>query len=159
VEANEAAEQQIRCPLRNSWVAATPEEWVRQRLLQQMLGPLEYPRGLLAVEVGLREMPHLRLARGRLPRRRADVLCYSRQASGRPLLLIECKVARLDSKVIRQATSYNFHVGASFVAVVNPEEQQFGWYDSAKQEYRFQAGLPSYATLHARMTTVEGLLS
>ena len=144
--------QQICCPLRKAWVAATPEEWVRQRLLQQMLGPLAYPRGLLAVEVSLREMPHLRLARGRLPRRRADILCYSTKSSGVPLLLIECKATPLDSKVIRQATSYNFHVGAQYVAVVNQEQQQLGWYDLMKQEYRFHTGFPAYEVLLSRVT-------
>ncbi len=37
-------------PIRRKSVADTPEERVRQALLSQMIGPLGFPKGLLAVE-------------------------------------------------------------------------------------------------------------
>ena len=43
-------------PIREMWVAATPEEEVRQRLIALMIHSLGFPRGLLAVE---RSLDHL----------------------------------------------------------------------------------------------------
>lgn len=141
--------QQVFCAIRKEWVAATPEELVRQCLLQQLTGLLGYPSGLLAVEVGLREMPHLRLVRGKLPSRRADILCYKGAA---PLLLLECKATALTAKVVKQVTSYNIHVGAPYIAIANQAEQRTGWYDPSKAEYRFRQGLPSFSELAERVS-------
>ena len=69
----------VHDPVRRRWVALTPEERVRQRLLLDLVA-LGYPTGLLAVEKGL-------TYRGLSWR--ADVVAYGRD--GRARLLAECK--------------------------------------------------------------------
>ncbi len=66
--------------LRKRYVVLTPEEWVRQQLIQWMINALHYPKGLLNEEVALNYQ-------GR--RYRVDIIAYTPQ--GTPLLIIECK--------------------------------------------------------------------
>src|SRR5271157_5319031 len=95
-------------PIRQRNVAATPEEIVRQRLLQMMLGDLGYPKGLLAVEKNF----------GRF-RRRADIVCYSynREQELIPLLVIECKARDCTPEAREQALAYNAALRAPFLCI------------------------------------------
>lgn len=86
-------------------MADTPEERVRQALLSQMLGPLGFPRALVAVEQLLPAT-----------RRRADIVAYRKRESELiPLVLIECKAEELDEGVVfRQAMGYNDSLAAPY---------------------------------------------
>src|SRR5690242_14822270 len=88
--------------VRRAWVAATPEEGVRQRVLKKMIHALGFPKELIAVEKELKELPHL--AGRSVPERRIDVLCYGKEIhpehSLYPLLLIECKREAIDEAEI-----------------------------------------------------------
>lgn len=148
-------------PFRKKWVAATPEEKVRQTLLQKMTLELSYPRELLTIEKALSEMPHLQGgAYSAAPLRRADVLCFAKgihpEHSLYPLLLIECKeCASLAEEAKQQVIGYNYFIKACFVAVAYPKGIQWGYYDSKLQSYSFSSSLPSYprlmqAVAHAR---------
>ena len=142
---------QIRCLLRKEWVAALPEEVVRQKLIYQMINQLGYPASNLVLEKSLKQIPHIAQQGVKLPLRRADILCFS---SGihpvydlYPLLLIECKAVKLTSKVISQVAGYNHYLQAYYICVANQDEIRTGWYDAAKQEYTFVDRLPSYLEL------------
>lgn len=110
-------------PLRQVWVAATPEEIVRQTWIQRMLGQLKFPRELIAVEKELKALPHLIEEKSVLPTRRIDLLVYMKTM--KPLLLIECKEAGLTQDALDQVISYNHYVKAPFVAIVNQNEIRF----------------------------------
>lgn len=106
-------------PYRKDFVAATPEEKVRQRLLWIMTEKLGYPKHFLCVEKQLSELTHLEQKQN-LPKRRADILCLTDahpQYSLYPLLLIECKSEVLGEGAKKQALGYNHYVQALFVAV------------------------------------------
>lgn len=107
---------------RNSWVAATPEEKVRQKLLSLMIEQLGYPKELLAVEKQLSEIPHLKSTM-HLPKRRADILCFAKNIHPEheifPLLLIECKEGKSKEGAEPQVLGYNHFVQAPYVAVAN----------------------------------------
>lgn len=105
--------RQIFDEVRKKWVAATPEEIVRQSWLQKMVSCLGYPRSLLAVEKQLASLP------GRVmpPKRRADIVCYRSDMT--PLLLIECKADDLSQEALNQVLGYNDYVGAKYVAVAS----------------------------------------
>lgn len=135
---------------RKIWVTATPEEKVRQRLLQRMVVDLRYPKELLVVEKELGQLPHLE-AEKKLPDRRADILCFAKNIHIHyalyPLLLIECKEGKIDSQAIDQVVGYNHFVKAFFLAVANPDGIQLGYYDKNAGAYRFIPYLPSYVEL------------
>lgn len=108
-------------PLRKRWTEATPEEFVRQKLLTFMTKTLGFPKDLLSVERQLSELPHLS-SEVNLPTRRADVICFAKGIhpyhSLFPLLLIECKRdPSIKEDAIRQAVGYNHYVQAPFVAI------------------------------------------
>lgn len=93
---------------RKKWILLTPEEWVRQHVLHWLLKKTLYPSGLLSIEKGIRKQAF-----------RTDVLGYDR--NGRPLLLVECKEARipLGSETIFQAMKYNQSLKARFLWLTN----------------------------------------
>lgn len=95
-------------PIRKKFVADLPEERVRQALLQQMLGPLGYPKGLIAVEK--------RIGKGR----RADILAFVKKGDElKPLLLIECKAEMLNEEAYYQASGYNTFLAAPFICLAH----------------------------------------
>lgn len=138
-------------PLRKIWVAATPEEIVRQKLLLRMTDELGYPKELLAIEKELTELPHL--SQKNLPQRRIDILCFGKNIhpnySLYPLLLIECKKEKLASAAKEQLLGYNAYVEAHFVALVSREETLFGF--RTGRDYQFLAFLPPYAQLASQV--------
>ena len=127
--------------IRQRWVAATPEEVVRQTWILRMIGDLKFPKELLAVERELKELPHL-IGTRPLPTRRIDLLSFMKKNDTvQPLLLIECKEAELTQEALDQALSYNHYVKAPFVAIVNQNQIRFQY---QQQEI---ATLPSYVEL------------
>ena len=135
---------QLFCPLRKKWVAALPEEKIRQALIKKMIDSLDYPLHCLALEKGLNQLPHLQF-NSALPKRRADLIVFSRDAA--PLLLIECKATPLNNKVLRQLVGYNQFIGAHFIAAINQMKAILGHFDEKSKNYIFSEGLPSYPLL------------
>lgn len=132
---------QIRCAIRGEWVATTPEENVRQKLLGLMISELGFPKAWICVEQPLRDLPHLASVKTSVPARRADIICYA-QGINHPLILIECKAVALTAKTERQLIGYNHYVRAPFVCLANQETILTGWKDKGQGGYRFIPGLP-----------------
>lgn len=115
--------KQVFDKVRQQWVAATPEEIVRQRWIHRMVHELGYPKELLVIERELKMLPHLQMYPDPLPTRRIDLLSFGKRASGIfPLLLIEFKDEALNQTVLDQALAYNTFVQASYVAIVNQDQ-------------------------------------
>lgn len=134
--------------IRREWVVATPEESLRQRLLQQLVQMLGYPAGLISLEKELRKLPHL-MGVDSIPSRRADLIVFGRNVHPQhalyPLLLIECKAVKLTDAVLNQVLGYNYFVQAPVVAIANADAVQVAfWTGSA---YHFSNRLPTYAEL------------
>jgi hypothetical protein len=134
---------------RERFLAATPEEYVRQALLKEMIDALGYPKTLIAVEKELKELPHL--AHTTPPKRRIDILCYGKEIHPiyplYPLLLVECKAKTIDAQAKEQLIGYNTSVGAYFIALAAPDERQFGYLDKKSERILFHPGLPAYQEL------------
>lgn len=145
---------QLFCPIRKLWVVATPEELVRQSLIQMMTKELGFPASGIAMEKGLNQMPHLSRSSVPIPTRRADIVVFAKDIHPDhifyPLLLIECKAVPLTEKVIRQVVGYNQFVNARFIAIVNQNEIKLGWFHHEQQDYYFIPGLLPFDTLKAK---------
>ena len=127
----------LYCSIRCLYVEGTPEEQVRQRLISHMLGPLGYPRGLLAVEKNL-------FASGE--DRRVDLVCFTpSKESLKPLLLVECKAGLLTKEAENQLFGYNTKIGAPFLCLVNSAEIKMFWQELG--ERKVLGFLPSYMQL------------
>jgi hypothetical protein len=120
-----------KCLIRKRLVAATPEEAVRQGLLQKMIGELGYPKGLISVEK-------------KIGSRRYDIVCYT--SAVKPLLLIECKAIALNEAAENQAFGYNDTVRAPFICLASKTVVKTLWQEKGKiVSVPF---LPAYAELY-----------
>lgn len=103
--------------LRRKQVVLTPEEWVRQHVVHYLISHRGYPKGLLSLERGLRYNQR---------QKRTDLVALD--ASGQPLLLVECKAPSvpITAAVAQQAATYNQTVGAPLLLLTNGL-QHFCW--------------------------------
>ncbi|MCB0696545.1 MAG: type I restriction enzyme HsdR N-terminal domain-containing protein [Chitinophagaceae bacterium] len=85
-------------PIRKKWVVLTPEEHVRQFLLQYFIEYMRYPASLIAVEK--------KILVGSMDKR-FDIVVYNREH--KPWLLAECKApdVTVDEKTLYQLLNYN----------------------------------------------------
>jgi hypothetical protein len=124
---------------RKIYVAATPEEVVRQKLLRVLTEDLGYPKEMIVIEKRLSELPHLQQRKKAVPDRRLDILCYTKKGETLfPLILIECKAEKLHEKMFSQVEGYNSYIGASFVALVGAVGAIVKWKNG------FIGAIPSY---------------
>jgi hypothetical protein len=95
---------------RKRWMVLTPEEWVRQNILQYLIEIKEYPASLIAVEkeIYLGEL-----------KKRCDVVIYDRNAL--PWMIIECKEmnTQIDLKVLEQVLRYHITLSAKYLVITN----------------------------------------
>jgi hypothetical protein len=96
--------------LRRKYVVLTPEEWVRQHVVQYLMRHLGYPRGLLSLERGHRYNQR---------QKRTDLVALG--PDGRPLLLVECKrpTVAITPAVAQQAATYNQTLRAPLLLLTN----------------------------------------
>jgi len=96
--------------IRRKYIILTPEEWVRQSMVNFLIEHRKYPKSLIKVENGLK---YNKL------QKRSDIMVYDRKAN--PFLLIECKSFkyRLTEDALRQISVYNATIKAPFVALSN----------------------------------------
>ena len=99
--------------LRKKWLLLTPEEWVRQHLIQLLIQCYHYPAALIAVE---KQVPTGTV------QQRFDLVVHLR--NGSPWMLIECKEPGLplDEKVLSQAIRYQLHLQAAYLVITNGRE-------------------------------------
>ena len=97
-------------PVRKKWVVLTPEEHVRQYLLQYMIINAGYPAPLIAVEKQIKV--------GTLPRR-FDIVVYNREH--KPWLLCECKepAVPISEHTLYQLLAYQRSVESHFWLLTN----------------------------------------
>ena len=95
--------------IRKQWVRLTPEEWVRQNMLQYLVQVKKYPASLIAIEK--------EITLGEL-KKRFDILVYK---ASKPWMMIECKEMNipLTETVLRQVLNYNISVQADFMIITN----------------------------------------
>ena len=97
-------------PVRKKKMVLTPEEFVRQLVLQYLIQEKKYPIARIRVEKGLKVNTRLK---------RCDILIYDKQAQ--PHILIECKSAKIeiDDLVFEQIARYNLTLQVPFLIVTN----------------------------------------
>ena len=113
---------QIFDPFRKTWVLLTPEEWVRQNLLQYLDQNLQYPSSLIAVEKEIKL--------GELSKR-FDIVVYKNEM---PWMIIECKEAkvRLNEKTMEQILQYQQVLTAQYLFISNGHETMGAKIESGK---------------------------
>jgi hypothetical protein len=103
-------QQQVFDPIRQRWVALTPEEWVRQHFINFLIEVKGYSASLLAIE-------HPIVWNGM--QQRVDIVVFNRKAE--PIMVVECKAPNisLTRETYEQAARYNLILKASYLVVTN----------------------------------------
>ena len=95
---------------RKRWVILTPEEWVRQNVLQYLTQTKKYPASLIAIEKEIKL--------GEL-KKRFDIVVYDRNS--KPWMIIECKEmnVELSKQVLDQVLRYNIAMQVPYLVITN----------------------------------------
>ena len=96
--------------IRKKWLVLTPEEWVRQHLVNYLVTEKKIMASSISIEkeLTLNDI-----------KKRYDVVVYNR--SLQPYLIVECKAPyiALDRQVVEQALRYNLTVKAELLMITN----------------------------------------
>ena len=100
-------------PLRKRFVALTPEEEVRQKILYLLVENQHVPAGLLAVEYSVK-------VNGM--DKRCDAVVFA--ADGSPLMIVECKAqtVKITQKTLDQAIRYYSALQPRFLLLFNGQQ-------------------------------------
>lgn len=121
--------------IRKKFILLTPEEWVRQHVVEFLLTEKKYPKSLINVEkiVKVNEM-----------NKRYDAVVFN--SDGSIFLLIECKAPEItiDQKTFDQIARYNLSLNAQYLMVTNGLNHYFCQMDFENEKYRFLKELPEF---------------
>jgi hypothetical protein len=100
----------VICLVRMKSVVLTPEEWVRQHILNFLIIHAGYPKGMIAVEFALKYNGGTK---------RCDILVLNEL--GAPLMIIECKApnVKVNKETFYQISKYDNPLNASCLLITN----------------------------------------
>ena len=124
--------------IRRKFIVLTPEEWVRQHVVQYFLIEKKYPKSLINVE---------KILKINGITKRYDVVVFNRDGS--IFILVECKAPeiKVSQMTFDQIARYNMTMKAQFLMVTNGQQHYFCQMDFEHEKYRFLSELPAYPTL------------
>jgi|WetSurMetagenome_2_1015567.scaffolds.fasta_scaffold96484_2 hypothetical protein len=122
-------------PVRKKYVALTPEEWVRQHVIQFLEKEKLVPLSLISVETEIQLFN---------TKKRFDIVVNDR--NGKPLLLVECKApsVAVSQDVMDQAVRYNFVLQVGFLMLTNGLQHVLIHVDTVEKSYNLIHDLPSF---------------
>jgi hypothetical protein len=125
-------------PVRKKYVVLTPEEWVRQHVIQYLVREKQIPLSLITVEAEIQLFK---------TRKRFDIAVHDR--NGRPLLLVECKApsVAVAQDVMDQAVRYNFAMQVGFLMLTNGLQHIFCYIEAGGAAYKLINELPEFQGL------------
>lgn len=121
--------------IRKKFIILTPEEWVRQHVVQYLLQDKNYPKSYINVE---------KLIKVNDLSKRYDIIVY--QPNGEIYLLIECKAPEvtITQHTFDQIARYNLVLNAKYLMVSNGLNHYFCQMDFEKEQYNFLRELPEF---------------
>ncbi len=121
--------------IRKKFIIITPEEWVRQHVIQFLLQDKKYPKSHINVEK-LLKINHLT--------KRYDVVVY--KPNGDITILVECKApeVKITQSTFDQIARYNMTLNADYLMVTNGLNHYFCKMDYVNEKYDFLSELPNY---------------
>jgi len=129
---------QIFDTIRNKWITITPEEWVRQHMIQYLIDEKKYPKSLIAVEMSITVNQTAK---------RCDIVLFNRDA--KPLIIVECKApsVQLTQITFDQAAVYNMTLVVDYLLITNGINHFFCKIDFVNKKYDFIREIPRFEEL------------
>lgn len=127
-------------PLRDKFVALTPEEYVRQHFVAWLRTDLHFPASLMANEIGIE-------VNG--TKKRCDTVVFGRD--GRPLIIVEYKApdVNVTQAVFDQVVRYNMALRAKYLVVSNGLRHYCCVIDYTSDSYHFIPEIPDYRKIYS----------
>jgi hypothetical protein len=125
-------------PLRQKYVALTPEEWVRQHFVHLLTDFKGYPKGLLANEIQLD-------LNG--TKKRCDTVLFNKDLSARMIVEYKAPNIEITQAVFDQITRYNMVLKVEYLIVSNSMRHYCCKIDYNTMQYTFLPDIPSYTEL------------
>jgi hypothetical protein len=125
--------------IRKKFIIITPEEWVRQHVVQFLLQDKKYPKSHINVE---------KILKINDLSKRYDVVVYN--PDGSILILVECKAPeiKISQQTFDQIARYNLTLNAEYLMVTNGLNHYFCKMDYETEKYDFLTELPEYQSLN-----------
>jgi hypothetical protein len=125
-------------PVRKKYVALTPEEWVRQHVIQFLEKEKHVPLSIISVEAEIQLFN---------TKKRFDMVVNNR--NGKPLLLVECKAPSIavTQDVMDQAVRYNFVLQVGFLMLTNGLQHLFIHADVTEKTWKLISDLPVFSEM------------
>lgn len=121
--------------IRRKFIVLTPEEWVRQHVVQYLLQEKKYPKSYINVEKVIKLNGLIK---------RYDVVVF--QPNGKLFLLVECKSADIviNQTTFDQIARYNMALESEYLMVTNGLNHYFCQMDYQSEKYNFLKELPDF---------------
>ena len=121
--------------IRKKFVVLTPEEWVRQHVVQYLIVEKNYPKSHINVEKQL-------LLNG--TKKRYDVVVFNKD--GTIHLIVECKapIIKISQDTFDQIARYNLVTDATYLMVTNGLQHYYCQLDYIEERYQFLRELPEF---------------
>lgn len=120
-------------PIRKTYLVLTPEEMVRQLLIQYFLAERNVSKNRLALERALKVNKMTR---------RWDLMIYTQDMT--PWLLVECKApkVKITQSVFEQISAYNLSLHVPYLLVTNGMDTYCCEMDYEGETFRFLEAVP-----------------
>lgn len=122
-------------PVRKKFIQLTPEEWVRQHVIQYLMTEKKIPKSLLSVEKEIAVHQ---------TKKRYDIVVFNK--NGSLFLVVECKAPTVlvTQKTFDQIARYNRSLNATYLMITNGLNHYFCQIDPIQEKYQFLKDLPNY---------------
>ncbi|MGK0385700.1 MAG: hypothetical protein ACI849_000305 [Patiriisocius sp.] len=121
--------------VRKKFMVLSPEEWVRQNILQYLNHELHIPLSLINVEKQIKLHDTIK---------RYDIVAFN--PDGSIHLIVECKAPHIKIKqdTFDQIARYNFVLKGTYLMVTNGLDHYYCQMDFQNERYSFLESLPVY---------------
>jgi len=121
--------------IRKKFIVLTPEEWVRQHVLQFLISEKNYPISHINVEKQLKLNDTIK---------RYDIVVFN--PNGNIEIIVECKAPKIkiNQQTFDQIARYNFVLESEYLMVTNGLDHYFCQMDFENEKYIFLKDLPTY---------------
>lgn len=121
---------------RKKFVSLTPEEWVRQNMVQFLIQQKHYPASRIANEIAVEI---------NLMKKRCDTIIYDKNL--RPFAIVEYKAptVKITQNVFDQIATYNLRLNVPLLIVSNGISHYCCKIDYVQRKYVFYKDIPDYS--------------
>jgi len=122
-------------PIRKKFIILSPEEWVRQHVVQFLVEEKKYPKSHINVE---------KLLKVNDLKKRYDVVVFNPDGSIK--VLVECKAPeiKISQTTFDQIARYNLTLKAEFLMLTNGHNHYFCKMEFENEKYQFLSELPIF---------------